>query len=376
MDDGTGKKIGIYVHIPFCVRKCLYCDFVSFPKGAEEQVSYVDMLLKEISESKGEGMMADTLFFGGGTPSVPESAQLERIMDALHKRFSFTNDCECSIEVNPGTVTIDKLKAFRRMGFNRISIGLQSTVESELQALGRIHTYEEFLKTYQWAREAGFDNINVDLMSAIPGQTRASYLESLKRVAELGPEHISAYSLIIEPGTPFENMQLALPDEDTERLMYEDTKRVLAGYGYERYEISNYAKSGFACRHNERYWKCREYLGFGIAAASYLDGERWGNDSDLEGYMKAGPRVVDKEHIGREEAMSEFMFLGLRRCIGVSRTEFEEKFGESMTGIFGQAIRKHMENGLLAEAGDRLYLTDKGLDVSNFVLCDFTEAEK
>lgn len=367
-------KLSIYVHLPFCVRKCLYCDFVSGVGNENTMESYVNKLLDEIDSfigNKDEKLQVDTIFFGGGTPSVLPAFMIDKILCKLKSVFAVDEDGEISIEVNPGTADKEKLDAYRKMGINRLSIGLQSTWDEELRTLGRIHTYKEFLEVYKWAREAGFTNINVDLMSALPGQSKESYEETLMRVTALGPEHISAYSLIVEEGTPFGEMELNLPDEDTEREMYEMTRDILADAGYVRYEISNYAKAGYECRHNVGYWTGKEYLGFGVAAASYFQGKRWKNQDNRDAYLIKGAQREEEIVLSLEDKMSEFMFLGLRMSKGVSAKRFYECFGKTPDSVFGEAIERHIKNGLLKEEGDALFLTSKGTDLANYVMSDF-----
>ncbi len=359
----------IYIHIPFCVRKCNYCDFLSGPSTPEERQKYVESLCQKIRARRdlAEAYSVTSVFFGGGTPSLLETDLLEEIFAALRETFSLEEDAEITIEMNPGTVTAEKLGTYRRLGINRLSIGLQSADDGELKTLGRIHTFEDFLGTYRLAREAGFLNINVDLMSAIPGQTLTSWHKTLTRAADLGPEHISAYSLIIEEGTPFYDLygpdapagQIPpLPEEDTERQMYYDTKEILESYGYHRYEISNYAKPGYECRHNLGYWDRVDYLGFGIGAASLFDHKRW-----VEG--------GEPEELSQKDEMSEFMFLGLRKMQGVSRKVFQRSFGQSMDSVYGDVIADMEEKGLLEEADGYVRLTDRGIDISNYVMSEF-----
>ncbi len=348
----------------------MYCDFASYVRTQEVQKEYIDRLIKEIEDCPASDTV-DTVFIGGGTPSVLSFTEIQRLVCALREKFSFAKECEFTIEVNPGTVDAEKLKGYRSLSINRLSIGLQTCDDIQLKKLGRIHTYQEFETTFRLAREAGFENINVDLMSAIPGQTRLSYSDTLKKVLHFNPEHISAYSLIIEEGTPFAEMELDLPGEDEEREMYYDTKRILAASGYERYEISNYAKKGFICRHNVGYWTGKEYLGFGVAAASFHQGIRKCNQLSVEDYIENGPRLEENIMLTKEEQMSEFFFVGLRMIKGVSERQFQGKFGVSSDEIFGEIIKKHIETGLLARENGYISLTDKGLDVSNYVLCDF-----
>ena len=382
------EKLELYVHIPFCARKCEYCDFLSgvAPEGVHRQ--YTDKLIEEIQlqSARYRDYMVSTIFIGGGTPSILRAEYMEAVMDAIRQGFEVEEDAEITIEVNPGTVDSLKLDAYRRAGINRISLGLQSADNDELKSLGRIHTYEAFLKSYQRVRIAGFTNVNVDLMSALPGQTCASWEKTLKKVLMLKPEHISAYSLIIEEGTPFytyygpkanplEYNRCPLPDEELERWMYYKTKEILKQHGYERYEISNYAKPGYECRHNIGYWTGVEYLGLGLGSSSYIKGERFCNESDLKTYLD---RCSDEENLRQEleilslqEKMEEFMFLGLRMMDGVSGSEFVGRFGQNMWNVYKDVIEKLAEQGLLEIKSPSIRLTEKGIDVSNYVLSQF-----
>lgn len=360
------KPLELYIHIPFCIKKCNYCDFLSAPAKREERAVYVESLCRRIrsyAELAG-AYCVTTIFVGGGTPSILEAEQMQDILNTVEETFHIDASAEITIEANPGTVTKEKLSVYKNIGVNRLSIGLQSADNRELRTLGRIHTYEEFLVSYDMAREAGFGNINIDLMSAIPHQTRESYEKTLRAAAELNPEHISAYSLMIEEGTPFYEKYAGgknardLPDEDTERLMYEDTKRILKEYGYHRYEISNYARKGFECRHNLGYWERAEYLGIGMGAASLIDNRRF-----VEG--------EEPETLSKEEQMSEFMFLGLRKMEGVSRKRFQAEFGCRMEDVYGGVIANMKKKGLMAEKGDFVRLTERGIDISNYVMSEF-----
>ncbi len=323
-----------------------------------------------------------SIFIGGGTPSILEAEQITVIFEAIRDTFVVDEGAEITVEMNPGTVTEEKLTAYRQAGINRLSIGLQSTKDEELRILGRIHTYEEFLDTYRLAREKGFGNINVDLMSAIPGQTVEGWVDTLQKAAELRPEHISAYSLIIEEGTPFyetyvrgragdesfgkaakerEEADLCagrLPDEEEERQMYRQTKEILKEYGYHRYEISNYALPGYECRHNLGYWNRTEYLGIGTGAASLMDNKRWDYGEE--------PMVLSMK-----EQMEEYMFLGLRKTQGVSKTKFADEFGRGMDTVYGEVLEKMYGMRLMEETDDFVRLTDRGIDVSNTVMCEF-----
>ena len=325
-----------------------------------------------------------SIFIGGGTPSVLSGERIEQMLSLIGENYALTEDAEITIEVNPGTVDGEKLRIYRRAGVNRLSIGLQSAIDEELRSLGRIHTWQQFLETYQQARAAGFENLNVDLMSALPGQTRESYAESLRRVLDLRPEHISAYSLIVEEGTPFFDMELDLPDEDTERLMYERTEELLQEKGYYRYEISNYALAGRECRHNQVYWERGEYLGVGLGASSLLrkmDNKelpyareiRTKNNSNLNSYLQGDFSSEEEVVLTRREVMEEFFFLGLRQMKGVSLIQFSEEFGEDTIDWFEEAIGRSLREGLLIQEGSRLYLSKKGIDVSNIVFARFLE---
>ena len=364
----------IYVHIPFCVKKCDYCDFVSFACGHGEQEAYFKALLYQIDSMK--ETVGDTpivsCFFGGGTPTVPNEKLLISVLCKLKESFNFTADAEITMEANPNSATFEKFKAYREAGINRLSIGLQSTENSELKCLSRLHTYEEFLRTFDDARRAGFDNINIDIMSALPGQTVESYEKTLERVCALNPEHISAYSLIIEEGTPFFDRYAdgkGLPDEDTEREMYYLTKKYLHEHGYERYEISNYSRAGYECRHNLGYWNRVPYYGFGIAAASFYGGKRYQTHSDLKRFI-AGDYTAEVEKLTRDDAMAEFMFLGLRLVAGVTREAFFDWFNEDIDRIYGRELKKLESESLLVN-GERIYLTDKGMDVANYCMSEF-----
>ena len=395
------KSLGIYIHIPFCVQKCLYCDFVSGPATIEIKRDYVNQLLKEIeiraeqlcpfSSEEGESednvqefesakdYVVDSVFIGGGTPSVLDGEWIKEILCKLKEFFYFDKNCECSIEVNPGTVDYEKLLCYRQAGINRLSIGLQSCNDNELKALGRIHDYAAFEETYRLARKAGFTNINIDLMSAIPEQTEESFNRSLKQICEWGPEHLSVYSLIVEEGTPFYDMDLKLPDEEEERQMYHNTAEMLKKYGYEQYEISNYAKPGRECRHNLRYWRCEEYIGFGCAAASFVNGVRWKNTENRTEYMKyladgktlQGNFYCEKEMLTESDKMSEFFILGLRMNRGVSLDEFKEKFGRDIYEAYNISLENHLKHGLLEIRNNRIALTDRGRDLGNYVMRDF-----
>lgn len=400
----------LYLHIPFCVKKCRYCDFLSFSEGGETRRRYVEKLLEEIRAcGKRPGMeqrKVSSVFIGGGTPSLLEPGQVEEILGTIREVFLLDASAEITMEANPGAWFPGAAGRWRKAGVNRLSLGLQSVHEEELRCLGRIHTYEEFLTCFQEAREQGFFNINVDLMSALPGQSEESWKDTLARTAALEPEHISAYSLIIEEGTPFyetygamsadlENYgefeaiparrrtryegMLRLPGEETDRRMYHWTKSFLAEQGYERYEISNYARPGFACRHNCGYWTGTEYLGLGLGASSLLGQRRFRVTGALETYLNLSPEAFfsgdqyeEESGLSRREQMEEFMFLGLRLTEGVCRKEFESRFGCSLESVYGAQLLALKGEGLLAEGPEgQIFLTEYGLDVSNYALARF-----
>ena len=372
----------LYLHMPFCVRKCAYCDFLSFPTDQETQNLYTRRLREDIDAmgKKYGDIPVDTIFIGGGTPSVPDSALIVGIMEHVRKAFHVAEGAEISMEANPGTVTREKLTDYRRAGINRLSFGLQSANDRELKLLGRIHTWAEFLESFHLARECGFTNINIDLMSALPGQTRESWKDTLKRVTDLNPEHISAYSLIIEDGTPFgekygsEEGRKLRPDEDSEREMYHETKRFLRDCGYERYEISNYAKPGRACRHNIGYWTGLPYLGLGLGASSYMDGCRFAVNSDMKQYLEEKPGMfTDVEKLTKKDMEEEFFYVGLRMTAGVSLPEFERRFGVSAKDVYPGLMETFVAEKAAVFQGDRFVLTDYGLDVSNYIMAQFLQ---
>ena len=376
MKNNRRIPLELYVHIPFCVRKCQYCDFLSGPSDEETKDRYIEALLKEIRAAEHtEDYEIVSVFIGGGTPSALKAEAIASIMRTLQEQFFFCEDAEVTIEANPGTVDLEKLTIYRNVGINRLSLGLQSTDAEELKLLGRIHSYVEFLKSYEWAREAGFSNINIDLMFAIPGQTGEAWRQHLYQVAELNPEHISAYSLIIEEGTPFAEQNLDLPDEDTEYQMYEDTAEILERYGYRQYEISNYAKQGYMCRHNAGYWQRREYLGFGLGASSLYGGMRFSNTHQMQEYLKESrnPDQIrqDVTVLSRNERIEEFMFLGLRMTEGISEKKFEENFDVRLMDVYGDILQKYEETGFVEHIETKWRLTRKGIHVSNHILADF-----
>lgn len=422
------KSISIYIHIPFCVKKCQYCDFLSAPADSRTQEVYLRALKQEIREqaARYREYEVQTVFIGGGTPTAVPCENLCEVLKTVFSFYRMNPHAEISMEANPGTVTKEALLSYRKAGINRISIGLQSADDVELKLLGRIHTYRDFQQTYRWAQEAGFTNINLDIMSALPGQSVENYKKTLETVLSLKPQHISAYSLIVEEGTPFyekygqesEKLQATgekqpdLPSEEEEREMYALTEKLLAAAGYHRYEISNYALHGRECRHNLVYWKRGNYVGFGLGAASMVENVRFENIREMQEYLAEYAGMPDAEPVFAEvaqgdkqalsneqefslredthseneqelsirenvhplspqEQMEETMFLGLRLTEGVSKAEFHRQFGVSMEQIYGEVIRKNTAKGLLIDEAGYVCLTREGIDLSNYVMAQF-----
>lgn len=400
------RELELYIHIPFCMKKCAYCDFLSGPAPRETIDRYVTALVAEIRQYQklAENYRVTTIFFGGGTPSILSGGQMKEIFAALRDVFEIQADAEITMEANPGTVTEENLQAYRACGINRISFGLQSVDDKELKLLGRVHTMRQFEESYDLARKAEFQNINIDLISAIPGQTVASWEHTLDTVIRMNPEHISAYSLIIEEGTPFyeiygenakeeqdsrcekcladdgKQMDIGknfpkLPDEEAERCMYELTAEKLEAAGYLQYEVSNYAKPGYACRHNKGYWQRVEYLGIGTGAASLIENERYQHISDTDLYIRANGKLdqieEEKETLDWNAQVEETMFLGLRMKEGVNKQEFRERYHREIQEVYGEVLEKLKEEGLLREEEKRICLTKRGNDLSNYVLAQF-----
>lgn len=390
------KNIGLYIHIPFCKKKCEYCDFKSYA-GQEALIDeYIKWLNYEI-ELVGKSNQADyengldklavvnTIYIGGGTPSFIEEKHIKEILDAIKKNYVFPinleEKVEVTIEVNPGTVNEEKLKTYKASGINRLSIGLQETHNEILKNIGRIHTYQDFLETYQTARKVGFDNINVDLMLALPGQSIEDLSESVDRIIKLNPEHISVYSLIIEEGTPFYkkymNNELKLPEDEIERKMYWLVKNKLEEAGYKHYEISNFAKPGYESKHNLACWNQGEYIGLGVSAHSYTNNLRYSNIDNIPNYiqnLKSGKdylNLVVHEKQTKESKMKEFIMLGLRKIDGVYIQNFKEKFGENPIYLYRKELEKLVQEELLEIDGDVIRLTNKGLDLANLVWEEF-----
>ena len=380
------KNLELYIHIPFCLKKCAYCDFLSFSCDEKTQITYADALIREIEYygPKMKEYQVSTIFVGGGTPTWLDENKMLEILDAIYSYFNVSEEAEVTMECNPGTVTAAKLEKYRHAGVNRLSIGLQSADDEELALLGRIHTYKQFLN--EMARNAGFYNINIDLISGIPYQTAEKFLRSLQKVTALKPNHISVYSLIVEEGTPFyETYKFDLVKQEagmqTEMLPTEDevyrttklTQQFLANAGYEQYEISNFAKPGFACEHNIGYWTRENYLGMGLGAASLIENVRYSNTTDLYEYIEgAGTDLhVTADALARKSQMEEFMFLGLRMKEGVTRAKFQECFGIQIEGVYKDALEHLKEQGLLEMKAGRISLTEKGQDLSNYALAQF-----
>ena len=374
------QTLGIYIHIPYCVRKCNYCDFLSLPLGETEDCNgieaYVKQLLQEIQKPwkiPENPVTVDTVYIGGGTPSVLSISQISSIISQLRKQWKVDPQAEITMECNPGTVDRQGLMQYREMGINRLSMGIQSAVDHELQALGRIHTFSQAKQAVEWAKEAGFTNISVDLMSAIPGQTLESYEFSLHQILNLEPQHISSYSLIIEEGTPFYEKYWQKPpvDEETDRRMYEMTGEILEANGYRRYEISNYAKPGYESRHNTKYWTGKDYLGIGLGASSKIGRFRIQNERELSRYLQniqEHKRVsYIEETLTKEEEEKEYFILGLRCTRGVSLKQFVQCFGREALAGYEETIWRICELGLAKRQGEMLALTKKGIDVSNLI---------
>lgn len=371
------NKIGIYVHIPFCVHKCFYCDFISFAGKEKLILEYVKVLQKEIVKEAKEHIdcKVTTIYMGGGTPSFIDSKYIVEIIDTIKSSFQVSEDAEITIEINPGTVTKEKLQDYMKCGINRVSIGLQSTDNKLLKQIGRIHTYEQFLNTYEMVRSVGFKNINVDLMLALPNQTLEILEDSVTKIMALEPEHISVYSLILEEETKLydlvESGKLELPDEDTERKMYWKVKNVLEQNGYNHYEISNFAKRGFEAKHNLNCWEQKEYLGMGVAAHSYFNKTRYSNTENLEEYIENINQNKNTKTIHeiqkQTDEQREYMLLGLRKIEGVSISKFKEKFIQNPIYIFRRELYKLTKEGLIEVDIDSIKLTNKGLDFANLV---------
>lgn len=377
------KNLGIYVHIPFCKRKCAYCDFISFSREAKLIDKYIESLKQEINKTEisKQEYIIDTIYFGGGTPSYIDSKYILEILKLIKEKFNIQKNAEITIEINPGTVTEEKLKDYYYAGINRISFGLQSTNSGLLKLVGRIHSYSSFLEGYNLARNVGFKNINVDLMIGLPVQTLEDIKKDLERIIELKPEHISVYSLIVEEGTRIEqkirDKELYLPSETLERKMYWAVKKELERSGYIHYEISNFSKKGFESKHNMSCWSQEEYMGFGLAAHSYIDNTRYSNTENLENYIVGvgfhpDPQIKTIHEIQtKEDKMKEYMLLGLRKIEGVKISEFKNKFIDNPIYLYREALNKLVTQELIEIEEDSIKLTSKGIDLANLVWEEF-----
>ncbi|MCX0399414.1 radical SAM family heme chaperone HemW [Clostridium perfringens] len=373
-------KISLYIHIPFCAQKCLYCDFPSFARKDHLRKAYIEALNKEIISlrEKHNNLEINTIFIGGGTPSVLEPDELECLLKEVAK-LNMAKDIEYSMECNPGNLTEEKLEVMKKYGVNRISMGLQAKQDNLLKGLGRIHNYKTFKENFLLAKKVGFNNINVDLMFGLPNQRLNEWEETLREIISLEPAHISAYSLIIEEGTAFynlyENDKLKLPTEEEERKMYHLAKKILEENGFNQYEISNYAKEGKECRHNLAYWNMDNWIGVGSAAASYINGKRIKNISSVEKYINSinEKREAVEEIINnsKNDNMEEFMFMGLRKINGIDENEFKKRFSMNINDVYGEILNKYIDEGLLIRESGRIFLSEKGIEISNIIMADF-----
>ncbi len=368
------KEVSLYIHIPFCKSKCLYCDFLSFSNSEDTFLAYKNALVEEIKSLKKYGQLKiRSIFIGGGTPTVLPPSYIKEIMEEIDKVFTIDKNIEITMESNPGTVTLEGLKIVKASGINRISMGLQAWQNDLLKTLGRIHTNEEFLESYDNVVKAGFQNINVDLMFSLPKQTISMWEETIHHVVALKPSHISAYSLIIEEGTPFAKMynEKNTPSEEMDRDMYDMVKNILKGAGYGHYEISNFAIHGKESRHNLVYWQREEYIGLGLSAHSFFNHKRFHNTSSMEEYINKKISMVHSETISEKDAYGEFMFLGLRLVEGIRKSNFKKSFNKDIDEIYGTEISKLQQENLLAVSSDTIRLTERGIDVSNYVFEKF-----
>lgn len=372
------KEIALYIHIPFCKQKCFYCDFPSYSGKEKYMDDYVDALCKEINTVSNEDYIIKSIFIGGGTPSYMSEKNLEKILKIV-KKLDLSEMIEFTVECNPGVLEKEKLHLMKKNGVNRLSFGLQTTKDKLLKEIGRIHTYNEFLGNYKLAKEIGFNNINVDLMFGLPNQSVQDWRESLEEITKLNPEHISAYSLIIEEGTVFNKLyiedKLVLPTEDQEREMYLISKDILEKNQYSQYEISNYSKVNKECIHNKIYWETKEYIGVGVSAASYINKKRIKNINSIKKYID---RINEKDSVVEEiientksDEIEEYVFMGLRMMKGISLTKFKERFGEDIHCIYKEIIDKNIKDELLEIDGEEMKLTEKGVELSNRVMSDF-----
>lgn len=371
-------KLGLYIHIPFCRSKCLYCDFCSFPRPDAERVgSYVTALCRDLSSraSDAAAYTVDSIYLGGGTPTILPARLLVKILETVFSNYRVAKDAEITAECNPATGDRETFDQMRRVGFNRLSIGLQSAHDIELRALGRLHSFSDFENTFLQARDAGFDNVSADVMSGIPHQTTESYLQTLDRLCALSPEHISAYGLAVEDGTPFGRMgsRLILPDEDTARQTYLEGISHLANNGYAQYEISNFARAGYESRHNLKYWNCEQYLGFGPAAYSDFGGVRFGNSRELDTYIEGRDIRIDTQKPSPHDRMNEYVMLRMRLAAGVDASDFAARFGVSFEDTFGKRLSTYLSGGFVKKTTNGWAFTPEGMYVSNAILSEILE---
>ena len=373
--------LGLYIHIPFCISKCKYCDFNSYKLDLDEKRKYLSAIQNEMKFYKEEirGNEINTIFIGGGTPSILNQNEIKFLFDNIKNNFNIKNDAEITMECNPGTLTLNKLKTMKECGVNRLSIGLQAVQNNHLEYIGRIHTYEEFEKNYYQAKEVGFENINIDLMYALPNQSKEDWMESLEKVVKLNPTHISAYSLILEENTELSNMyernEFKLLDEDTDIEMYEYTINYLKSHGYNQYEISNYAKKDFECKHNILYWKCENYVGLGASASGFLNEVRYNNLCELNKYeeiIHSGKKPIEwEEKLSIEDKIEESIFLGLRMNEGIKFNDFHEKYNINFKEVYKKEINKLEKIKLIKISDEGMILTQKGREISNSVFVEF-----
>lgn len=372
--------LGLYIHVPFCVKKCSYCDFTSYKMDINSKKLYIDDLNKEMRLYKTNEKIT-SIFLGGGTPSILNSEELKEMFKNIYENFNISRDAEITIECNPGTLSLEKLKAMKEIGINRLSLGLQATQEYHLKGIGRIHTYEQFEKNYRQAIEVGFENINIDLMYCLPNQTIEEWKETLNKIVGLNPSHISAYSLILEEGTDlydrYEKKEFELIDEDTDINMYNYTIEYLSSNGYNQYEISNYSKKNYECKHNILYWKCEHYIGLGPGASGYLDNIRYNNVEALEMYHKM--LCDNQKPIGHEEALTnedkiqEKIFMGLRMNEGIKFEDFKKEFNINFKDKYSKQISQLNERKLINLSDIGMSLTQKGREISNSIFIEFID---
>lgn len=373
--------LGLYIHVPFCAQKCYYCDFNSYKINSNQKKEYLINIEREIKFYKGEfkDKCFDTVFFGGGTPSILTVDELKELVNNINENFNIKKDAEITIECNPGTINREKLEAMKKMGINRLSIGLQATQNYHLKSIGRIHTYEEFEKNYYDALDIGFKNINIDLMYALPNQKTQEWKDTLDKIINLNPSHISAYSLILEEGTKlydmYQNKEFELLDEDTDINMYNYTIDTLKRHGYNQYEISNYSKEDLECKHNIIYWKCDNYLGLGPGASGFIGDTRYSNIEDICEYNKCimqNIRPVSEEiELTKKDKIEEFIFMGLRMNEGINIDVFKERFDTNFYDIYQEVMDKLIKRELVRFDGKNISLTQKGREISNSVFIEF-----